>query len=182
MCLKLNRFMFENKSSKYMIYIKGILLNICVALFFFSCNTVKHKVIRNEKHTIKISDEIFNKNRNVFIVSHSIANYSYIFSYLNNNEVEWYKLVNGKIDNIQKLTTSMNFFDFKEVDFNDYVECEAWDYSYLGMKFYSDDELIDYTFSIDPNCFIESKSKNIFLKNIKIDIENYKKVDNSLYH
>src|SRR5690554_1730657 len=168
-----------------MMYLKklGVKISIIMLLIsFYSCNTLSYRIHKNEKKTERIADRIFLKNRNVFTVSHSIANYSYVFTYLNNEEVEWYKIVNGKVGNIQKVKTEVNFFDFKEVILDDYIECEAWDYSYLSLKFYLDEKLINYTFSIDPNCFVQSKSRNIFLEKVKVDIQNYKKIDNSLYH
>jgi len=168
-----------------MMYLKKLVVKssiIILLITFWSCNSLNYKMRKNEKNTERIANKIFLQNKNVFIISHSIANYSYVFTYLNNNEIEWTKIVNGRIDNTQKVKTMVNLNDFQEVFFEDYIECEAWDYSYLNLKFYSDKKLIDYSFSIDPNCFIKSESRNDFLKNIKVDIENYKKVDNSLYH
>lgn len=155
-------------------------------LFFnlFNCSTANYKVNKNEKRTTKISNEIFKKNKNVFVISYSFANFSYIFSYRDTITVEWYKIVNGKINNVKQIKTDYNFFLNKpdSLSLSDFFECEAYDHSYLNLKFYSNEELIDHTFSIDPNCFVDSKSRNIFLKNIKKDIQNYKKIDNSLYH
>jgi len=165
-------------------HLKKVLVKASIFLFYFSCNTANHKVIKNEKRTIKISNEIFMKNKNVFVLSYSFANFSYIFSYQDEETIEWYKIINGKISNVRQFRTKTNFFTSSpdSLSTNDYWECEAWDHTYLGLKFYSDDELINDTFSIDPSCFVKSESRNEFLKNIKVDIENYKRIDNSLYH
>ncbi|MEG1026016.1 MAG: hypothetical protein RSF34_16175 [Flavobacterium sp.] len=165
-------------------HLKKVLAKASIFLFFFSCNTVNHKVIKNEKRTIKISNEIFMKNKNVFVLSYSFANFSYIFSYRNSNTVEWYKIVNGKISDFKQLETDHNFFLNKTDSLNsiDFWECDAFDHSYLKLKFYSDEKLVDDTYAIDPDCFVKSESRDDFLKNIKVDLENYKRIDNSIYH
>ena len=168
-------------------YLKKLGVKISIALLMFSlcsCKTANYKVFKNEKNTIKIADKIFKKNNNVFVISYSYANFSYIFSYPDNNTVEWYKVINGKINNFKKIGTQSAFFINKPDSLNliDFWECDTFDHSYLNLKFYSDSKLIDDAYSIDPDCFVKSESRNDFLKNIKVDIENYKKVDNSLYH
>jgi len=165
-------------------HLKKVLVKASIFLFFFSCNTANHKVIKNEKRTIKISNEIFMKNKNVFVLSYSFANFSYIFSYQDEETIEWYKIINGKISNFKQIHKEGNFFDNKpdSLFLSDYWECETYDHSYLTLKFYSEDILINDIFPIDPSCFVKSESRNEFLKNIKVDIENYKRIDNSLYH
>lgn len=168
-------------------YLKKLVVKSSIILLFFnllSCSSVNYKVNKNEKRTIEISNEIFRKNKNVFVISYSFANFSYIFSYQNSNTVEWYKIINGKINNVKQIDTNNNFFLNKPDSINliDFWECEALDHSYLKLRFYLNDKLVDDTYSIDPYCFVKSKSRNDFFKNIKEDIENYKKVDNSLYH
>lgn len=168
-------------------YLKKLVVKISITLLLFSllsCKTANYKVLKNEKNTIKVADKIFKKNENVFVISYSFANFSYIFSYTDNNTIEWYKIINGKISDVKRVETKSSFFINKpdSLSLNDYFECEAYDHTYLNLKFYSDKKLIHDSFSIDPNCFVESKSRNIFLKNIKVDIKNYKKIDNSLYH
>src|SRR5690554_2284721 len=123
----------------------------------------------------------------VFLLFFNLFNCSTANYKVNKNEKRTTKISNEifkKNKNVKQIKTDYNFFLNKldSLSLSDFFECEAYDHSYLNLKFYSNEELIDHTFSIDPNCFVDSKSRNIFLKNIKKDIQNYKKIDNSLYH
>lgn len=146
-----------------------------IVIFCTSCSTMKQKINKNNKFTDKTISSILDKNGNVFYLNSTYATFSTIWTYHNNN-IEIYKLANGKISLQQEYSTT-NINDLNQIskeELSELDQCMELDGDSFGYRIKKGSEIEQQDLPINIECSTKLKYKSDFLNKFIGDITTHK--------
>lgn len=149
-----------------------------IIIFCMSCSTMRQNIQKNSKFIDKIISSLLEKNGNVFYLNSTYVTFSTVWTY-SKDELEVYKLVNGKISLQQEYSTTGidNINQISREELFELDQCMELDGDGFGYRIKRGSEIEKQDLPIGIECFTKLKYKSEFLNKVVEDINTHKMWD-----
>ena len=155
-------------------HMKKILLILLVTCALYSCGSLNNNIAQNQQRVERFSEELFDKNGNVFVTGSTNLNSAYLWTY-EDNDLKIYTLQNGKLKE-ERVVSGQNTDWIKNAPIETgmkFSDCYELDGDFFRYKIEIAGQVSSDIIPVDLNCFTNLPKEEEFYASISDIISTY---------